>query len=117
MRDVDDMVGVPRQGISVGEKAGADPRLLRSVRGCAGLTQAQLAERWGRSQSAVARVENSPLASATLRTIVSYVVAVGGSCRLTVDIGGCHFELDTCDLLVHRRRNSVGRRRKGRDGR
>lgn len=67
---------------------------LRLIRRAADLTQAQMATRWGRAQSQVARIENAPLQTATLRTVVAYVRAAGGTCRLTVDIEGQHLDFD-----------------------
>lgn len=66
---------------------------LAEARHASGTTQVELARRWGRAQSQVARVERSPVGSLTLRTLQSYVDALGGSCRVFIDIDGHRFEL------------------------
>ncbi|MHB8247227.1 MAG: helix-turn-helix domain-containing protein [Acidimicrobiales bacterium] len=66
---------------------------LVEARHASGMTQVELARRWGRAQSQVARIERSPIESVTLRTLQSYVDALGGSCRVIVDIEGHQFEL------------------------
>lgn len=57
------------------------------------MTQAELADRWGRAQSQVARIESAPPGSAMLRTINSYVEALGGSCVVVIEVEGDRFEL------------------------
>jgi hypothetical protein len=70
------------------------PVPLVALRQAAHLTQHELADRWGCSQSLVARLEKSPLETARVRTISSYVRALGGSCRLLVELDGEELEVD-----------------------
>lgn len=56
------------------------------------MTQVEMARRWGRSQSQVARMERSPIESVTLRTLQAYVDALGGRLRVLIDIDGQQFE-------------------------
>lgn len=51
--------------------------MLINARGSAGLTQRQLAEKMGTSQSAVARLESGK-ANARMSTLVAYAYACGG---------------------------------------
>ena len=78
-------------------KRAANPVPLRALRRAARLTQQELAARWGCSQSLVARMENSPLKAVTLRSISSYVAALGGSCHLVVELDGQETEIDLTD--------------------
>ena len=66
---------------------------IAAARRALGITQAELADRWGRSQSQVARIENAPVGSIMLRTLTSYADALGGSCRVTIEVGDRQFQL------------------------
>jgi len=59
---------------------------LADLRRAAGLTQVELAERWGRGQSYVSKVERDP-AGVEMATLLSYVRALGGRLTLTVEAG------------------------------
>ena len=52
---------------------------LAGWRRAVGLTQAEAARRWGRSQPQVARIEKVDFGSLTVRTLQAYVEALGGS--------------------------------------
>ncbi|NNN08739.1 MAG: XRE family transcriptional regulator [Acidimicrobiaceae bacterium] len=52
---------------------------LAGWRKAVGLTQAEVARRWGRSQPQVARIEKVDFGSLTMRTLQAYVEALGGS--------------------------------------
>ncbi|MDA8281813.1 MAG: XRE family transcriptional regulator [Actinomycetota bacterium] len=67
---------------------------LSSLRRRAGLTQVELARRWGRAQSQVARLERAPIDSASLRTLRAYVEALGGSCSLSVEVDGDRYDIE-----------------------
>lgn len=66
---------------------------LRGARKASGLTQSEVASRWGRSQSQVVRVETSDPDTMHLKTLRSYVAALGGSCRVCIEVGGEVFDL------------------------
>lgn len=66
---------------------------LRDVRMATGLTQVEVASRWGRAQSGVARLETEKHCGVQLRTLRSYVEALGGTCRVVVEVAGKTFEL------------------------
>lgn len=59
---------------------------LGDLRRAVGLTQIELGERWGRTQSFVSKIERDP-ASAEIETLVTYVRALGGRLTLTVEAG------------------------------
>jgi len=59
---------------------------LVEARQAAGLTQAQLARRFGVSQSQVATVERLGYEAHTLTTLLRYVQALGGNFALEVQI-------------------------------
>lgn len=61
---------------------------LRHVRHRAGVTQVEVARRWRRSQSQVARLESVPIESVSMRTLRSYVEALGGRLVLAVELDG-----------------------------
>jgi DNA-binding XRE family transcriptional regulator len=56
---------------------------LGELRRAAGLTQQQLSERWGCTQSFVSKIERDP-ASAEMGSLISYVRALGGKLVVTV---------------------------------
>jgi len=57
---------------------------LKAIRRDAGVTQADLAQRLGRPQSHISRVENSPVESMTVRTISAYLQALDTDLYLSV---------------------------------
>ncbi|TSE20759.1 Antitoxin HigA1 [Tepidimonas alkaliphilus] len=59
-------------------------RLLIEARARAGLSQAELAQRMGTTQSAIARLESGRTAP-TLRTLQRYAEAVGARLRVRVE--------------------------------
>lgn len=66
---------------------------LGDARRAAGLTQTETARRWGRSQSQVARLERVDLDTMKIATLRSYAEALGGSCRIVMELGSESFEL------------------------
>lgn len=50
-----------------------------------GLTQNQVADRWGRTQSRVSAVEND-IASLEIGTLIDYVRALGGELNVTITV-------------------------------
>lgn len=66
---------------------------LREIRIASGLTQVEIAQRWGRTQPQVVRIEKSDPSTAKLATIRSFVEALGGTCRLVVELNGESFEV------------------------
>ncbi len=69
------------------------PMTLRDVRLALGMTQADIAERWGRTQPQVVRLEKTDLDTAKLGTIRSFVEAMGGTCTIHVEINEQIYEL------------------------
>jgi predicted transcriptional regulator len=67
---------------------------LARIRKSVGLTQTDVAQRWGCSQSLVARLEGAPISSVTIRSLQSYITALGGACCLRVDIGDRAVEIN-----------------------
>ncbi len=66
---------------------------LRDARLASGLTQVAIAERWGRTQPQIVRLEKSDISAAKLSTIRSYVEALGGTCKIVVEVSGETFEM------------------------
>lgn len=66
---------------------------LRAARKATGLTQVEVALRWGRAQSGVARLEQQKISGVQLRTLRTYVEALGGTCKVVVEVAGSTFEL------------------------
>jgi transcriptional regulator with XRE-family HTH domain len=62
---------------------------LSQLRRVIGLNQTEIAQRWGRSQSQVSKLERSP-ANAELATLAGYVRALGGTLTMTIEADG-HF--------------------------
>jgi predicted XRE-type DNA-binding protein len=60
---------------------------LKQLRKRLGLTQVDVAEKWGRKQSQVSKVERAPEGT-ELATLVGYVQALGGSISLTIEVDG-----------------------------
>lgn len=58
---------------------------LAEARKLQGLTQAELAKRMGVSQTRVSQIERGEVAE--LRTLASYVAALGGELKLVADFG------------------------------
>jgi transcriptional regulator with XRE-family HTH domain len=73
---------------------GAHRTSLATLRQVARLTQQELASRLGCSQSLIARLERRPLPKATIRSVSAYVAALGGTCRLLIELNGQRFEVD-----------------------
>ena len=63
-------------------------RTLAEQRTRLGLTQTELAERMGIAQDQVAAIERAAPGTTDVRTLVSYVEALGGHLELTADFGG-----------------------------
>jgi predicted XRE-type DNA-binding protein len=60
---------------------------LGELRRAAGITQVDVAERWGRGQPQVSKVERSDLSTVELTTLAGYVRAIGGRLTVTVEAG------------------------------
>ena len=63
---------------------------LGELRRATGLNQTQIADRWGRGQSQVSKVERAPQ-SVELATLAGYVRALGGQLSITVEVGDLVF--------------------------
>ncbi len=59
---------------------------LAELRRAVGLSQTELAERWGHTQSFVSRVERD-VTNVEMATLVGYVKALGGRLTITVEAG------------------------------
>lgn len=60
---------------------------LSELRRAAGLNQTEIAQRWGRGQSQVSKVERSP-ENVELATLAGYVRALGGQLTMTIEVDG-----------------------------
>ena len=60
---------------------------LGELRRATGITQVEVAERWGRGQPQVSKVERSDLSTVELTTLAGYVRAIGGRLTITVEAG------------------------------
>ena len=60
---------------------------LSELRRATGLNQTDIAERWGRGQSQVSKVERSP-ENVELATLAGYVRALGGQLTMTIEVDG-----------------------------
>ncbi len=60
---------------------------LSELRRSTGLNQTDIAERWGRGQSQVSKIERSP-ENVELATLAGYVRALGGQLTLTIEVDG-----------------------------
>ncbi len=74
-----------------------DARVLRWARTRSGLTQHQAARRWGRSQPQVARVESTSIELMQVGTLRSFVAALGGTCRIVIEVDGEIVEVRVSD--------------------
>lgn len=63
---------------------------LGDLRRAAGYNQTQIADRWGRGQSQVSKVERAPQ-DVELGTLAGYVRALGGQLSITVKVGELQF--------------------------
>ncbi len=68
------------------EAAHAIVTSLAELRRAVGLSQTELAERWGHTQSFVSRVERD-VTNVEMATLVGYVKALGGRLTITVEAG------------------------------
>ena len=66
---------------------------LAQLRRSVGVTQVELAQRWGRGQSYVSKIERDP-AGANMATLIDYVRALGGRLTVTVEAGDHTFVED-----------------------
>ena len=66
---------------------------LSQLRNEVGLTQAKVAEVWGRPQPQVSRLEADP-ARAELATVIGYLRAIGGHCAFEVEVGDQHYRYE-----------------------
>ncbi|MGC8513196.1 MAG: helix-turn-helix domain-containing protein [Acidimicrobiales bacterium] len=78
------------------EAAHAIVTSLAELRRAVGLSQTELAEQWGHTQSFVSRVERD-VTNVEMATLVGYVKALGGRLTITVEAGDRIFHED---LLV-----------------
>jgi hypothetical protein len=62
---------------------------LSELRRTIGLNQTEIAQRWGRGQSQVSKLERSP-GNVELATLAGYVRALGGQLTMTIEVDG-HF--------------------------
>src|ERR1700688_553330 len=60
---------------------------LGELRRATGLSQTEIAERWGRGQSQVSKVERGP-ENVERATLAAYVRALGGHLTITIEVGG-----------------------------
>lgn len=60
---------------------------LSELRRSTGLNQTDIAQRWGRGQSQVSKVERSP-ENVELATLAGYVRALGGQLTMTIELDG-----------------------------
>jgi len=75
---------------------------LSELRRSTGLNQTDIAQRWGRGQSQVSKVERSP-ENVELATLAGYVRALGGQLTMTIEVGGHVYHED----LVTSEKNST----------
>jgi predicted XRE-type DNA-binding protein len=66
---------------------------LGELRRAAGFNQSEIAERWGRGQSQVSKVERAPN-SVEIATLAGYVRALGGNLSITIEVGGHTYHED-----------------------
>jgi hypothetical protein len=66
---------------------------LGDLRRAAGFNQSEIAERWGRGQSQVSKVERAP-DSVEIATLAGYVRALGGNLSITIEVGGHTYHED-----------------------
>ena len=66
---------------------------LGELRKAAGFNQSEIAERWGRGQSQVSKVERAP-DSVEIATLAGYVRALGGNLSITIEVGGHTYHED-----------------------
>jgi hypothetical protein len=66
---------------------------LGELRRAAGFNQSEIAERWGRGQSQVSKVERAP-DSVEIATLAGYVRALGGHLSITIEVGGHTYHED-----------------------
>ena len=69
---------------------------LGELRRAAGCNQSEIAERWGRGQSQVSKVERAP-DSVEIATLAGYVRALGGNLSITIEVGGHTYHEDLVD--------------------
>lgn len=79
-----------------------DARVLRWARTRSGLTQQQAARLWGRSQPQVARVESTSIEQMQVGTLRSFVAALGGTCRIVIEVDGETAEVPAGDWSKER---------------
>ncbi len=77
--------------------------LLRSVREVAALTQRELAERAGVAQPVVSRLESSPDANPSVRTVAELAAAAGFRLRVVLE------PIEAADPVVERYKQDVDR--------
>jgi len=83
----------------------AKHNVLVALRTAAGLTQEEVAEAWGRAQPHVSRIERSELTNVPLRSLASYLEALGGSMHVVFELRGARIEMPcsaTGELSVER---------------
>jgi predicted XRE-type DNA-binding protein len=66
---------------------------LGELRRAAGFNQSEIAERWGRGQSQVSKVERAP-DSVEIATLAGYVRALGGNLSITIEVAGHTYHED-----------------------
>lgn len=66
---------------------------LGELRRAVGFNQSEIAERWGRGQSQVSKVERAP-DSVEIATLAGYVRALGGNLSITIEVGGHTYHED-----------------------
>jgi transcriptional regulator with XRE-family HTH domain len=77
---------------------------LSELRRATGLNQTEIAQRWGRGQSQVSKVERSP-ENVELATLAGYVRALGGQLTMTIEVAGhiYHEDLVTSEKTARKR--------------
>ena len=73
---------------------------LGELRRTVGLNQTEVATRWGRGQSQVSKIERNP-ERAELVTLAGYVMALGGTITITIEVDGHVYYEDLIPALMN----------------
>jgi predicted XRE-type DNA-binding protein len=76
------------------EVAASRRRVLSQLRRRRDLTQKVVAEQMGVSQSRVSAIESGDVSATELRTLASYISALGGKLKVVADFGDHQLRLD-----------------------
>ena len=72
---------------------------LAEVRKAQGVSQKDIADAMGISQPRISKIERGDIANSELRTLRSYIEALGGRLRVVADFGDTQFVVGGADLL------------------